>query len=554
VRERDSGDPFGIMSTDAPEPGWSSLAPVIDELVDHLPAADRDVLLLRYYHNQSHAHIASCLGLTETVARKRAFRALDKLRVLLRKRGIATTAAALASVLPAHAAPAAPPLLVGSIIHAAQAIKPVAPSLITSFFTAMDTSQKVAMGAALMLLAAATVYTLAPEPEAAAPAILPVASLTSAQGAGAVLRTRKQRLIPSTAEDRLERLKAIIAIVDPVEQQSELIAYLDHLPADLFPETVSCLSDIAPKWDKQPLSMTMSAWAKLDPLAALAFTQSREKPNGNGYSLVQEVLGAWAAIDPQAAVDWAKSNPDPVWGQMIIQAVLIGETWIENGDGAPSGLAWSDPEKALKVIADIKDAKDRESTLETVGQRLAGYPEAMERLMEAATPEQEAMLQHAEIQAIERSDPARAAALLLEHPAAASPEEAAAIYGRWNITDSRSAEAAIEKLPAGEEKKAIISGILQSKVRSSPDRALAMLDSHPEVQTDDLLTEMAGHAGLKSPQVALQIAGRVIDDSARQYLVASQLSQWLKNDAMSANQWLENHPQPDAVMQLLSSK
>jgi RNA polymerase sigma factor (sigma-70 family) len=137
----------------APEPEWERLAPVIDEAVDSLPAADRELVLAKYYGNESFATIASRLGWTEANARKRASRSLDKLRRVLARRGLGTTAAALATALPAHAVSPAPASLVGSVWIAAAE---TAPASSLGFSLAMTTAQKsTAAAAALALIASA---------------------------------------------------------------------------------------------------------------------------------------------------------------------------------------------------------------------------------------------------------------------------------------------------------------------------------------------------------------------------------------------------------------
>ncbi len=87
---------------------WEQVRPLIDEAVGELPETDRSALLLRYFEGQSFAAIGTKLGLAENSARMRAERALDKLRVVLAGKGVASTAIALGLALPAHAAAAAP--------------------------------------------------------------------------------------------------------------------------------------------------------------------------------------------------------------------------------------------------------------------------------------------------------------------------------------------------------------------------------------------------------------------------------------------------------------
>ncbi|MDB6079542.1 MAG: sigma-70 family polymerase sigma factor, partial [Akkermansiaceae bacterium] len=135
-------------------PSWAVLAPVIDELIDALPAADREVILLRYYDHRSLGSIGRQLGLTEDTAGKRAARALQRLRTLLGRRGIATSIAALETLLPAQAATApASQTLTLSILSATRDIAPVVPGFFTTALLTMTTKTiTTTAGAAIAVL------------------------------------------------------------------------------------------------------------------------------------------------------------------------------------------------------------------------------------------------------------------------------------------------------------------------------------------------------------------------------------------------------------------
>lgn len=88
---------------------WATMRPMIDEALHELTEADRTAILRRFFRNDSLADIASALGVSEEAARKRVDRALGKLHALLARRGVTSTASALAVALshqPVIAAPA----------------------------------------------------------------------------------------------------------------------------------------------------------------------------------------------------------------------------------------------------------------------------------------------------------------------------------------------------------------------------------------------------------------------------------------------------------------
>ncbi|PYK03095.1 MAG: hypothetical protein DME23_00505 [Verrucomicrobia bacterium] len=94
-----------LQSGDSP---WEGIAPVLDEAVNDLDDADRQAVLLRFFEKRDLRSIGAALGTNEDAAQKRVSRALDKLRVLLAKRGVSLSLAALATFLGGQAVQAAP--------------------------------------------------------------------------------------------------------------------------------------------------------------------------------------------------------------------------------------------------------------------------------------------------------------------------------------------------------------------------------------------------------------------------------------------------------------
>jgi RNA polymerase sigma factor (sigma-70 family) len=93
---------------DNTEPPWERIAPHLDEGLNQLSAADRDALVLRFLKRQDLRTVGAALGISEDAAQKRVSRALEKLRGVLSRRGVALTATSLASVLTVEAVTAAP--------------------------------------------------------------------------------------------------------------------------------------------------------------------------------------------------------------------------------------------------------------------------------------------------------------------------------------------------------------------------------------------------------------------------------------------------------------
>ena len=121
AREQEALAMNDLLSPGEPAPDWSQLRPVLDDAMHELNEADREAVLLRYFESRQLAEVGSRLGLSENTARMRLERALDKLRLLLAKRGVTSTATALATLLVSQSVTAAPAGMAASVAGASLA-------------------------------------------------------------------------------------------------------------------------------------------------------------------------------------------------------------------------------------------------------------------------------------------------------------------------------------------------------------------------------------------------------------------------------------------------
>ncbi len=123
-RQRHEQEAVIMETTLAPaeaESVWQQISPRLYEALDQLSSRDRDALLIRFFEGKSHRELALALGVSEEAARTRVSRAVERLRSIFARRGIAAPTAALTAALAAHGAQAAPAGLAASITAAALA-------------------------------------------------------------------------------------------------------------------------------------------------------------------------------------------------------------------------------------------------------------------------------------------------------------------------------------------------------------------------------------------------------------------------------------------------
>jgi RNA polymerase sigma factor (sigma-70 family) len=100
---------------------WEQIVPHLNDALDRLPRKDREAVLVRFFQGRSHRELARTLGVSEDAAKVRVSRAVEKLRLILARRGFAVPTAVLLATISAHGAQAAPAGLTASVASAAVA-------------------------------------------------------------------------------------------------------------------------------------------------------------------------------------------------------------------------------------------------------------------------------------------------------------------------------------------------------------------------------------------------------------------------------------------------
>jgi hypothetical protein len=142
---------------DYSEANMAQVTPVLDEAINQLGAEDRTAILLRFFEQHDMRSVGEALGSNENAAQKRVSRALEELRGLLKKRGVAFSAAALGTVLAGEAVTAAPAGLavtISSVALAGAAAGTVTTLTLLKFMTM--TKLKLGLGALVVAGVATT--------------------------------------------------------------------------------------------------------------------------------------------------------------------------------------------------------------------------------------------------------------------------------------------------------------------------------------------------------------------------------------------------------------
>ena len=303
--------PDGIAATgDADTSAWNAALPVLDLALDHLPDADRGIVLRHYFEGKSFSQIGGEVSRPEATVQKQCRRALEKLARILRGKGVMLSATALAAGLSTQTAKAAPLALTKSA--AAKALAGAASHSTTTLTLFMATKSKAALPLALLVLISPLVLQqlaisrAASRNESLRTALSTAAIPARSRSQTATLRTVStgkkritidvlQRALKEADRSRLKYIEfeEMVAALDAAELKT-LIPQSFALP-DLQQEKMNLLRHL------------VGALAKSDPglavrLACAADPQQPIIPNAG----IEQAIFRWASAEPDQAIEWLR--------------------------------------------------------------------------------------------------------------------------------------------------------------------------------------------------------------------------------------------------------
>jgi RNA polymerase sigma factor (sigma-70 family) len=357
VRRRSREQEAALMnesSSSESEREWERIAPQLDGALDELREADRDIVLLRFFHQRSSREIADSFGLSEEAAKKRVARAVERLRNILLSRGVAVSAVALAAGLTANSVHAAPAGMAAAAISGASAAAGASTgaSPVALLLKALATTKLQASIIGLLFMAGVATPVIL-NPRASLPAERPFKPASTVGGASqATVSAQSTRAAPERWEmstnTPLGRLAAWVRELDETHQPYEPWSIdedeMDHLIWSLP------LADYSKAWRlREGLRYEeirnrlerhlLSNWAELEPRAALAAAVSL---NGSWvrFDPAIGVLESWAQKEPVAALAWVRQSVPEKSRASVLSSVI-------------PQVAAGDPEAALAALEEI---------------------------------------------------------------------------------------------------------------------------------------------------------------------------------------------------------
>jgi hypothetical protein len=365
----------------------------------------------------------------------------------------------------------------------------------------------------------------------------------SAAGSESASRQRPGRESSATllSAEKLARMEMIMRGENPLDRNRALLDLIDKLGPGDFQDVVAQFRALGITESRMgEYSLLLSAWAKMDPLAALEYA----KENTQGGFASNTVLATWATNDPDAALRWAEANHEGDGANPYLAGII-------------RGIAASDPERATSLLSGMPYGEERGRALEGMMQHvLKQGPEAARGWVASLTDER---LKNGAIMNMSESmasvDPKGTAEWLLNNPGEASNRRMDDVYETWAQKDLGAAVVSYNTMQGGEQRANALRGVMGTLAGSSPRVALELIDRNPTDVNDGVLRNFAFGAMNQDPEMAVSVVGRITDERERNQTYERTLTNWALKDPVKATSWMNaNNTVPERVVQRIQER
>lgn len=346
-----------------------------------------------------------------------------------------------------------------------------------------------------------------------------------------------ERLQTMPASQRLARLEAIMRGENALDRNHALLEYIRQLGPGDFEEAVAHFRGLGLTETRlSEYSLLLSAWAKNDPIGALAYAKEN---TGNRFA-TDTILTTWASLDPLSAIQWAESNHD-------------GDDANPNMIGVIRGIAGSDPDLATRLLTEMPRSRERGAALDAVLPHLLAQGNDNTRAWIDSIDDDSlrngAMMRLAERFA--QTDPAGTVSWLLENPGEATQRSMDDVYRTWTRDNPDAAIGSLSTLPPGEARSDALRGVVSTVSASDPAAAISLMDRHAADIDDNVVRSFVWRSFNTDPAAAASQIARISDERDQSSTYRRVLDYWMERDPNNASAWIRSNALPDDVVQHL---
>ena len=368
----------------------------------------------------------------------------------------------------------------------------------------------------------------------------PVGSEGSGSRRDAEKEKREGRAGNVRGEEAVAKMEAMMRLTDPMERNKAWMDFINSIDPAEFESVVASFRGLGLTNSRMTeYSMLLSAWAKSDPLQALAYAEAN---TGNRFAR-NTILTTWAASDPDGAIRWAQDHFKPEDDE-------DGNPWMI---GVIQGIAATDPARATQLLAGMNYSDERgEAMAALLPSILSQGPESARAWAEAITDEQLKQGAIGQIaDALAQKDPQGTAEWLTQNPGEAAQRRMDDVISAWMEKDADAAVAYYKGLPSGEARTNALRGVATSMALQDPQAAANFLDNNAAYANDRVYQQFVWSSFGQAPDLAASYISKIGDAREQSRMYDRMLRGWLRRDFEAASNYINSTQLPQEVNQRL---
>lgn len=343
-----------------------------------------------------------------------------------------------------------------------------------------------------------------------------------------------------SSDQKLVKMEEIVRGENALDRGRAMLLWIDSLAPEEFEAAVARFRSLGLTEARMgEYAMLLTAWAEVDPLAALAYTT---KHTTSGMA-TGTVISAWANRDPEAAIAWAKSNHQGDEANPYIVGII-------------RGIAETNRALATQLLQELPFSEERGEALSAIIPHvLREGSEAAKKWISEIKDErlrEGAIARFAEEMA--KNDPAGTANWLLANLTPVTLRSVDEVFNSWAKADPTSAVSSFENLPQGEARSNALRGMVLAGIRKDPAAAAQLMNRYPADLTDRTVQLFIFYTYGDAPEIAANQIGLIKDEGSRNRMYERALSSWLERDKEAAQRWIDASNLPADLIQSLSNR
>ena len=341
-------------------------------------------------------------------------------------------------------------------------------------------------------------------------------------------------------DERLSNMEDIVRNENALDRGRAMLSWIDSLAPEEFEEAVARFRSLGLTEARMgEYAMLLTAWAELDPTAALAYTTE----NTRGGMATGTVLTAWASRDPESAIAWAKANHDGDDANPYIAGII-------------RGLASTNPARATELLQELPFSRERGEALGAMMPHLLKMGTEQAKSWIAGLGDDRlrdgAIARFAEDMA--KEDPEGTATWLLSNLGNTSTRSVDEVYEEWAKKDMLAARTSFENLPAGDARSRALRGLVTIEARENPQAAANLMNKYPADIDDRMVQHFIWNSFDQSPGIAVNQIALMQNGGRKNRMYERTLEAWLERDKQAAQTWIGSASLPESVLKSIVSK